>query len=169
MLFELELVSELDIIKLRQYDDEFDNEISVLTDICSEFAKNKFNSFKIQAFSSEFWPVDIETDLVVFLEQLPICIREIESGHDFSIDLYEQGINREIFFKFNHGDYKCYGESHDATWLPSYTENITQLDLLKMLKAFLDCFLSALKFMNTNKYLLEWLGDLKNDFLYIHR
>ncbi|WP_336168675.1 hypothetical protein [Acinetobacter sp. 161(2023)] len=159
MLIQLELISEVDIAQLRQYDDEYDNEISVLTDICAEFSKNKRNNFKILAFSAELWPVDIETDLVVFLEQLPICIREISLGQDCSIDLYEQGVNREILFKFNHGNYNCYGQSHDGTWVPSYTENISQSDLLKMLKAFLDHFLSALKFRHSNKYLVQWLSD----------
>ncbi|HEP1386551.1 TPA: hypothetical protein QIT83_003693, partial [Acinetobacter baumannii] len=95
MLIQLELISELDITQLRQYDDEYDTEISVLADICAEFSKNKLNQFKIQAFSNELWPVDIETDLVVLLEQLPACIREINLGSDCSVDLYEQGINRE--------------------------------------------------------------------------
>ncbi|WP_307891282.1 hypothetical protein [Acinetobacter seifertii] len=75
MLIQLELTSELDITQLREYDDKYDNEISVLTDICTELSKNKLNQFKIQAFSNELWPVDIETDLVVLLEQLPVCIR----------------------------------------------------------------------------------------------
>jgi len=159
MLIELELMSELDMRQLRQYDDKYDNEISVLTEICGELSKNKFNQFKIKAFSTEFWPVDIETDLVVFLEQLPICIKEIKLGHDCSIDLYEQGISREILFKFNHGNYNCYGQSHDGAWTPSYAENISQSDLLKMLSDFLDHFLSALKFRNSHKYLSRWLSD----------
>jgi hypothetical protein len=159
MLIQLELISELDITHLRQYDDEYDNEISILTDICAEFSKNELNKFKIKAFSNELWPVDIETDLVVFLEQLPICIKEINLGHDCSINLYEQGVSREILFKFNNGNYNCYGQSHDGTWVPSYTENVSQSDLLKMLKAFLDHFLSALKCRSSNKYLVQWLSD----------
>lgn len=159
MLIQLELTSELDITQLRQYDDEYDNEISVLTDICTELSKNKLNQFKIQAFSNELWPVDIETDLVVLLEQLPVCIGEINLGSDSSIDLYEQGISREILLKFNQGNYSCYGKSHDGTWVPSYAENISQTDLLKMLKTFLDHFLSALKNKHSNKYLVQWLSD----------
>ncbi|MFW1774582.1 hypothetical protein [Acinetobacter seifertii] len=159
MLIQLELTSELDITQLRQYDDQYDNEISVLTDICTELSKNKLNQFKIQAFSNEFWPVDIETDLVVLLEQLRVCIREINLGSDSSIDLYEQGISREILLKFNQGNYNCYGKSHDGIWVPSYAENISQTDLLKMLKTFLDHFLSALKNKHSNKYLVQWLSD----------
>ncbi|WP_445406429.1 hypothetical protein [Acinetobacter seifertii] len=159
MLIQLELTSELDITQLRQYDDEYDNEISVLTDICTELSKNKLNQFKIQAFSNELWPVDIETDLVVLLEQLPVCIGEINLGSDSSIDLYEQGISREILLKFNQGNYNCYGKSHDGIWVPSYAENISQTDLLKMLKTFLDHFLSALKNKHSNKYLVQWLSD----------
>ncbi|WP_151731563.1 hypothetical protein [Acinetobacter seifertii] len=159
MLIQLELTSELDITQLRQYDDEYDNEISVLTDICTELSKNKLNQFKIQAFSNELWPVDIETDLVVLLEQLPVCIREINLGSDSSIDLYEQGISREILLKFNQGNYNCYGKSHDGILVPSYAENISQTDLLKMLKTFLDHFLSALKNKHSNKYLVQWLSD----------
>ncbi|MDC4814949.1 hypothetical protein NQ815_14575 [Acinetobacter baumannii] len=158
MLIQLELISELDITQLRQYDDEYDTEISVLADICAEFSKNKLNQFKIQAFSNELWPVDIETDLVVLLEQLPACIREINLGSDCSVDLYEQGINREILFKFNQGNYTCYGQSHDGTWAPSYVEDVSQSDLLKMLRAFLNQFLSALKYKHSNKYLLQWLS-----------
>ncbi|KHO15841.1 hypothetical protein NT90_08635 [Acinetobacter baumannii] len=159
MLIQLELTSELNITQLRQYDDEYDNEISVLTDICTELSKNKLNQFKIQAFSNELWPVDIETDLVVLLEQLPVCIREINLGADSSIDLYEQGISREILLKFNQGNYNCYGKSHDGIWVPSYAENISQTDLLKMLKNFLDHFLSALKNKHSNKYLVQWLSN----------
>ena len=159
MLIQLELTSELDITQLRQYDDEYDNEISVLTDICTELSKNKLNQFKIQAFSNELWPVDIETDLVVLLEQFPVCIREINLVSDSSIDLYEQGISREILLKFNQGNYNCYGKSHDGIWVPSYAENISQTDLLKMLKTFLDHFLSALKNKHSNKYLVHWLSD----------
>lgn len=159
MLIQLELTSELDIVQLRQYDDEYDNEISVLTDICTELSKNKLNQFKIQAFSNELWPVDIKTDLVVLLEQLPVCIRERNLGSDSSIDLYEQGISREILLKFNQGNYNCYGKSHDGIWVPSYAENISQTDLLKMLKTFLDHFLSALKNKHSNKYLVQWLSN----------
>lgn len=52
----------------------------------------------------------------------------------------------------------CYGQSHDGTWTPSYVENVSQSDLLKMLRAFLNDFLSALKYKHSNKYLLQWLS-----------
>ncbi|MFX4324400.1 hypothetical protein ABTA53_17310, partial [Acinetobacter baumannii] len=44
------------------------------------------------------------------------------------------------------------------TWAPSYVENVSQSDLLKMLRAFLNQFLSALKYKHSNKYLLQWLS-----------
>jgi hypothetical protein len=162
MIIELHLNSQINIKNLRKYSCIYDSGISVLVDICRIISENKVNKFKFIAFSDTEWPVDIETDLSIFMEQLPSCIREISNDENASIYLYEQGINREIFFENQGNIYRCYALGYEDNWKSMYDEYLTKIDLLNILNNVLSNFINILDNLSENKYLLDWLaGDKK--------
>lgn len=53
-------------------------------------------TFCVGGFGQLAWPVDVETDLLVVLEQLPNCIALVSAGTSCDLDFYEQGVERSI-------------------------------------------------------------------------
>lgn len=78
----------------RPYDPKTDDIRSIIGDICQAMAVR--SRFLVAGFGQDRWPVDVEVDLPVFLEQLPRALRAISDGDATEIDFYEQGIERSI-------------------------------------------------------------------------
>lgn len=78
----------------RVYDPHEDDVRSILIDICQALGSE--SEFVVSGFGQERWPVDVKTDLSVFLEQLPSALRAVSEGVMADIDFYEQGIERSI-------------------------------------------------------------------------
>lgn len=78
----------------RTYDPETDDIRSILSDLCRIVAKE--GQFFVAGFGQDRWPVDVGTDLAIFLEQLPDVLRAVKAGAATEIDFYEQGIERKI-------------------------------------------------------------------------
>lgn len=81
---------------LRGYDPETEDVRSILSDLCRTVAKQ--GQFVVAGFGQDRWPVDVSTDLAIFLEQLPNVLRAVKAGAATEIDFYEQGIERKIEF-----------------------------------------------------------------------
>jgi len=97
MHFELQIQNvESRELPIRAYDPELDDVGSILGDLC-EAVKNEA-LFVVSAFGQDRWPVDVRTDLVIFLEQLPRALHEIQLGLPAVLDFYEQGIERTLSF-----------------------------------------------------------------------
>ena len=81
---------------LREDDPETEDIRSILSDLCRTVAEQ--GQFVVSGFGQDRWPVDVGTDLAIFLEQLPNVLRAVKAGAATEIDFYEQGIERKIEF-----------------------------------------------------------------------
>ncbi len=98
------------------YDVEFDDERSVISDCCEVLSASSGLSFLVIAFGEERWPVDMETDLAVILEQLPRVLCALRERRTTPLDFYEQGIERELVFTGDGDIVKIECNSHHPTW-----------------------------------------------------
>ncbi len=115
-----------------RYDEELDDYRSLISDICEALAETSSADFIVAAFGQERWPVDVRTDLAVFLEQLPDAMAAVESGSSFSLDFYEQGVERLICFEPKGEQYSARCESRTG-WRPEpAVETIDGLELKRM-------------------------------------
>jgi len=128
-------------LRVRSYDLELDNVISILSDLC-EFAQSKRGVFRVGGFGQAQWPVDVRTDLCVVLEQLPKVLSAVKSGKPSVLDFYEQGIQRRIIFTPAATDYEVTCAAFSRYWEPSpATERIGHAALVRMLSGVLDEFM----------------------------
>lgn len=125
----------------RAYDPDEDDVRSILIDVCRAIGRR--GEFLVSGFGQEKWPLDVQTDLAVFLEQLPEVLRAVHEGRDTSIDFYEQGIERSIDLSLSDGQYvaKC---TSRTGWQPNPTvQRIEREDLEAMLLAVREMFMRA--------------------------
>jgi hypothetical protein len=101
--------------EIRSYNAEFDDVGSILHDLCEALANDGRFVFVVE-FRGERWPVDVRTDLVTILEQLPSVPKHLRST--FELDFYEQGIERTLEFSPK-GDELAIGcRSNSLRWSP---------------------------------------------------
>jgi hypothetical protein len=81
-------------VEPQAYDPALEDVTSILADLCD--AAEGVAEFEVRGFGQERWPVDVRTDLLVFLEQLPAVLCAVKAGVATEIDFYEQGIERTI-------------------------------------------------------------------------
>ncbi|WP_019909519.1 hypothetical protein [Paenibacillus sp. HW567] len=92
-------------IEKKIYDDELDNESSVILDICKYLHQTRSIDFIVSGFGSEGWPVDCEFDLPSIIEELPEIIQKFNNNeYNCNLGFYEQGIMREIAFRDEGGE-----------------------------------------------------------------
>lgn len=161
MLIELrlpELLSEKPFMGI--YDPELDDITSILSDVCGRLEKDC--EFVVSGFGQKRWPVDVGTDLAVFLEQLPELIRAIESDSAGEMDFYEQGIEKKLTFTplGNRYDVTC---TNLTTSTPNpECEQVDRKALLNMLSAVRDTFLQLLNRLAPSlvkhPFVLAWLN-----------
>ena len=127
---------------LGSYDPVLDDYRSILMELCSGLAEQKAASFSVSGFGDEDWAVSVDVDLAVILEQMPDAISKAERGEEFSLDFYEQGVQRFLDFKKDLNRYKIKCTSL-TDWKPNpEEEEITTEHLLEMLRSTLDMFLA---------------------------
>ena len=78
----------------RTYDPNDDDVRSILMDVCRAIGQR--GEFVVSGFGQNSWPVDVQTDLPVFLEQLPSALLAVSKCAMAEIDFYEQGVERSI-------------------------------------------------------------------------
>lgn len=126
------------------YDFKADDVNSLLRDIC-EILHNQDIGFVVSGFGQD-WPVDVNTDLLVILEQINDCLKEIDfAKFDFCLDFYEQGIERRLNFSDHNADtVKVICES-DTDWEPNPSEILIDKHSIAMMlnKLKSDFILSA--------------------------
>lgn len=89
----------------KEYDIELDDGRSVIHDICEVFDNTETISFRVSGFGQQEWPVDCLFDLSVVMEQLPeILAKTRVHDNKFTLDFYEQGIQRQIYFEDDRSD-----------------------------------------------------------------
>ncbi|OAB35919.1 hypothetical protein [Paenibacillus glacialis] len=88
----------------KKYDDEFDDETSVIFDICKYLHQTGSIDFIVLGFGSDGWPVNCEFDLPSVIEELPEMIQKFNNNeYNCNLGFYEQGVMREIVFRDEEG------------------------------------------------------------------
>lgn len=143
----------------RTYDPVDEDIRSILSDVCC--ALDGFGRFQISGFGDPFWPLDIATDLCVFLEQLPAALVAIQQQGAADLDLYEQGVERKL-------EIRCQGDDCIVTctsygsWVPAYaTEKLERHALTGMLSEVRSEFMKAFEVVAptlvSHPWVLNWL------------
>lgn len=158
MHFEL-LFPEVTKVRLegRFYDPSLDDIRSILIDLCDLIESE--GEFVFSGFGQDVWPVDVATDLAIFLEQLPEVLFSIMHGAPASIDFYEQGIERRIDLVLIDDLYfaKC---TSQTAWCPNpETEKVERALLLKMLMDLRNEFLRIVSIISPNLLSHPWLNS----------
>ena len=146
--------------KTIEYDEELDDITSVILDICSYFEELNVISFLVQCFTDMKWPVDVESDLASIIPQVPNALEKLKIRANFSIQFFEQGIERELHFKCEKNDVLIECFSLLGNPVTSEIEKIQYEDLFSMLKSLIEKFISISKTVCpivTNHFLFkEW-------------
>jgi hypothetical protein len=140
-------INELPVKKpwTRFYDPREDDVRSILMDVCRKIGRG--GEFVVSGFGQDPWPADVQTDLPVFLEQLPEILRAVHEMTVVEIDFYEQGLQRSIALSPDSDSYVAVCTS-GMTWQPNPPiERIDREDLEEMLTAAKEVFLRAFREM----------------------
>ncbi|WP_157903136.1 hypothetical protein [Cupriavidus malaysiensis] len=126
---------------VRPYDPNDDDVRSILWDVCQAIGQR--GEFLVSGFGQDHWPVDVQTDLPVFLEQLPSAIMAVSEGMPTEIEFYEQGIERSITLMLEGGVYVAACKSSMSTcWQTnSISEEVDREELKEMLLAVREVFM----------------------------
>jgi hypothetical protein len=96
----------------------------------------------VSGFGQDVWPVDVRTDLAVFLEQLPDAPRAIKERKWAEMNFYEQGVERSVAFEPDGATYRATCKSWATTWQAHPAiEEISADSLEQMLLAVRDEFM----------------------------
>ena len=142
---------------IRHYDPELDNISSILVDVCQFISKESF--FRVSGFGEMNWPATLDTDLPVFLEQLPGILSAVFLAKLTNIDFYEQGIERTVFLNPVKSFYElsCTSQTH---WQPNpQFERISQVDLKQMLAQVLETFINLVRMIAPDLEQHLWMQD----------
>jgi len=146
----------------RRYIPNQDGVTSILTDVCDYLEKR--GEFLVSGFGDSRWPLDIATDLAVFLEQLPVALIEIRKREYAEIDFYEQGVQRRVSFTPDSDMYVAECMSY-GDWQPNpSTERIAQKELEAMLfnvrEVFIHAFTEVAPNLVKHRLVARWLEGI---------
>lgn len=143
----------------RKYSSEYDDVASVISDMCECLELNHVLSFVIIAFDEKPWPVDVATDLSVFLEQFSELLEWLNSSDKspYTVNFYEQGIQRSLILNRRQEHIKITCESW-SDWQPKYDhETVSARELGIMLDELRRVFLTQAKQLCPHQYNHPWL------------
>lgn len=124
----------------------FDSDlIDVLAGQCRAIAATNAYRFHVSGFGQERWPVDVETDLAIVIEQLPSVLMGLATeGATLELNFYEQGIERYIT-GVKRGQmviFEC--ASSSLNWGPEPSTELAPLaEAEQMFRALRDKYISA--------------------------
>ena len=102
---------------------------------CRALAATGGVSFQVEGFGQDRWPVDVETDLAVVLEQLPAVLSGLRKlGEPFQLNFYEQGIERYLTGTRNGDEVRFECMSLSLRWSPN--PSIEVVDLVEAERMF---------------------------------
>jgi hypothetical protein len=145
----------------RTYDPELDDVRSILVDLCRGIENQA--EFVFSGLGEQHWPVDVGTDLPIFLEQLPAILHSVRSRSATEIDLYGQGIGRTINLSPAGESYVATCSSSEA-WQPHpAVEHIEGESLEGMLNRVQENFIGyvrqAAPTLSKHEWLRAWITD----------
>lgn len=143
------------------YDEQLDDVRSVIADACELLAMSEGIAFVVHGFSDQAWSVDVATDLAVVLEQLPEALEALREASDFTIDFYEQGVERALDFHGEGEEIEIECRSGHRTWRPDpQTITIRRDELTRMLRRLAEDFCKLLgsvcQELAEHPWLREW-------------
>lgn len=152
--------------KSHLYEDDVDDERSVIEDACALLARSSGIRFVVTGFSYEPWPVDIETDLPVVLEQLPEAVTALRDNRNAAIDFYEQGLERVLVLGGQSAAVEIECLSRHTKWQAHPARiSIDRKELLAMLVKlgtdFCEILSDACRELAANPWLAEWRRRLE--------
>lgn len=104
---------------LRTSDPEVDSIESLLAEACEALADSERVVFLVEGFGQSPWPVDVRTDLLTIVEQLPEFLEFLQStGDSGELDFYEQGVQRLLRFE-KHGPQVRVECTSGTKWQPT--------------------------------------------------
>jgi hypothetical protein len=143
--------------ELRNFDPEDIG--AIIIDICH--ALEGFAEFKVSGFGDNDWPVDVRTDLAVCIEQIPNLLEKLKKFEECSLDFYEQGIEREIIFLPQNGNYILLCNSTGDLDKRFQSEIVDSIQLIELFSTLLGNFLKATKELDfavfQKKIFRDWL------------
>lgn len=116
MGFKIELktynnLSKNDIYLHKTYNDDFDNYISVLIDICDLLKASRAVKLTVDGFNGLDWNLACDWDLLCIAESFDETLYNmVNKNYNFSLEFFEQGIERVLEFKaidFNLVEINC--------------------------------------------------------------
>jgi hypothetical protein len=124
-----------------------DELVHVLGAQCRALALTGQIRFHVEGFGQDPWPVDVETDLAVLLEQLPETVAKLREGaKSFHLNFYEQGIERYLVGT-RHGEnvtLEC--TSLSLHWSPEPSFEVLQVvEVQKMLSELRDVYVALVE------------------------
>ncbi len=152
--------------------EEIESLQDLLTLLCDELENYNILMFKVEGFGELPWPVDISTDLLSILEQLPDFLEfmDTNSYNIGYIDFYEQGIQRRLIFNKVKTTFritcqpfpiKNFDTNSDISWGLNVEEEPIEIEKLKtMIREMIKIFVSiANEFcprLTNHKYFRDW-------------
>lgn len=123
------------------FNPEFDDALALISSICEFIFEHDAATFNISGWGENNWPIDVLFDLPTFIEQLPVSLNLAKLGAtQIEIDLYEQGIERQILFERKDDHYLVNAISNTG-WVASESDIIDRSDLVIMLETVKNSFL----------------------------
>jgi len=114
----------------RTYHPEVDSIESLLADACEALADSERVTFVVDGFGQSPWPVDVRTDLLTIVEQLPEFLEFLQSADTIGeLDFYEQGMQRSLRFE-KHGAQVRIACTSGTKWQPSPAVEVMPLNEL---------------------------------------
>ncbi len=159
--------------------------LDIVTNICDHLQEINSARFIVQGFpdlfgsstSMEYWPVDVGTDLMTIIYELPDVIKDLRNHIDSSIYLCEQGTEKDIRVHVGDGiaeltclDYSTHKVASDgSTCVPDISPTIERLpvaELIDMLGQVIDEFIRlAIKYcanIDDHPTFQKFMSDWKN-------
>ncbi|MEO3765642.1 hypothetical protein [Streptomyces sp. B8F3] len=122
---------------------------TLVMEACSALSDAGGSNFHIGGFGSEEWPLDVAYDLSAFMEQLPSLLVGVRDQREVEVDLYSQGIERNLTFHPS-GDLVMIHCESRTNWVPNPEhESIARTELVAMLSKLAEDFARALKVINS--------------------
>lgn len=146
------------------YDEESDNIESLIMDICEFLSDTQMIGFRVSGCGESSWPVDAGTDLATVVPQIPDVLKALYRSENTSIQFYEQGIRRELFFSCNNNKAEVICKYLDEDKAMPIKEIAGLSEVRKMLSEFLVSFIRLSKIacpaIADHRIFQDWLKDV---------
>jgi hypothetical protein len=121
--------------------------------ICEKMSEDNTAIFFVEGFNLK-WPIDVLTDLSCIIPQLPFAIEALKKDKTFSLEFFEQGLERKMIFYYSpeKNRIKCYS-LFDHLCSP-IIESIKPSELECLLRTLLKNFIQIANNYNSNFHFL---------------